>query len=248
MHYSKDSFPKELIELITNWSKALKIGKNDIAYYKQTDTVGSVTSLLVSTEDTTAVRMAYPIKEGDTKFPFDTSLFDFNMNFEFAVNTNALCTFWDQISKKNSNTSLEIVPLDSTFIPVSFMDNTGERISFQTQNAKRHMQYAIDYVLWVKTNFKITEFISNVEEDNVFQEMMKMHSADGAIYYHTPKGFILTLWPGLIKANKGDQVHIAIQDDPFHTDLFYVTYYVLKPKKHYRTETTLCCIQPKHLI
>ena len=245
VHYFKQPFSTELLELIVTWAKALKIGSNDLAYYRQTGEIGTVIGLLRSTQDIAGVRMAYPIKEGDTKFPFDTSLFGIQMDLELVVGINELSTFWEQFSKSERELNIESVATDLGQYPVSFVTNM-ERFPFMTQDLGT-VRYTVDYVFYAMSHFKTIEFF-DVTENEVFQDIMKLKSAEGSVYFQTPEGYILTVWPGLIKANKGDQVLITIKDDPFQSDTFYVCYTVTKPKKHYRTETVLRCIQPKHLI
>ena len=73
--YKRTNYLSSHLDELVKWAKLLKVGKNDIMFYKQTNGLASMFSFMMSIENISGVKWCEPLgidKSYNTKFPFNT--------------------------------------------------------------------------------------------------------------------------------------------------------------------------------
>lgn len=240
--FKRTNYLASHLDELTKWAKLLKVGKNDILFYKQCNGLASMFSFMMSIENISGVKWCEPlgIDVGyDAKFPFNSLQVNADDNITIIANTNALINY----IKENTSNQFKFYKNPMYDVDVVTM--------IEGNNSNLELLYRMRSVFYSKLTFEILPLLDqeslevfNITEDERFVQLMSQKASDGQGMFITPRGFLLTLWPSLVGMNKGDTVMIRIKKDLEYRDCYYCFIEVTKPKKYLKTISVTRFIQP----
>ena len=232
------------LDELVKWAKLLKVGKNDIMFYKQTNGLASMFSFMMSIENISGVKWCEPLgvdESYDAKFPFNTLKNNVDDDITIVANTNSLVNYL----KENEGYTNEFRFYKNAMYDIDVVTMIEGGVS------KLELLYRLRSKLYEKLMFEILPLLDqasvesfDITNDERFCQIMLQKAADGQGMFITPKGFLLTLWPSLVGMNKGDIVEIEIKKDLDYRDCYYCFIKVTKPKKYLKTISVTRFIQP----
>ena len=232
------------LDELVKWAKLLKVGKNDIMFYKQTNGLASMFSFMMSIENISGVKWCEPLgvdESYDVKFPFNTLKNNVDDDITIVANTNSLVNYL----KENEGYTNEFRFYKNAMYDIDVVTMIEGGVS------KLELLYRLRSKLYEKLMFEILPLLNqasvesfDITNDERFYQIMLQKAADGQGMFITPRGFLLTLWPSLVGMNKGDVVEIEIKKDLDYRDCYYCFIKVTKPKKYLKTISVTRFIQP----
>ena len=94
--YRRTNYLSSHLSDIVKWAKVLKVGKNDIMFYKQTNGLASMFSFMMSIENVSGVKWCEPLAvdgKYDAKSPFTTLKNHADDDITIVANTNSLVNY-----------------------------------------------------------------------------------------------------------------------------------------------------------
>ena len=94
--YKRTNYLSSHLDELVKWAKLLKVGKNDIMFYKQTNGLASMFSFMMSIENISGVKWCEPLgidESYDAKFPFNTLKNNADDDVTIVANTNSLVNY-----------------------------------------------------------------------------------------------------------------------------------------------------------
>ena len=242
--YRRTNYLSSHLSEIVKWAKVLKVGKNDIMFYKQTNGLASMFSFMMSIENISGVKWCEPLgvdESYDAKFPFNTLKNNAYEDITIVANTNSLVNYL----KENEGCTNEFRFYKNAMYDIDVVTMIEGGVS------RLELLYRLRNKLYGKLMFEILPLLDqepvesfDITNDERFSQIMLQKAADGQGMFITPKGFLLTLWPSLVGMNKGDFVEIEIKKDLEYRDCYYCFIKVTKPKKYMKTIAVTRFIQP----
>ena len=242
--YKRTNYLSSHLDELVKWAKLLKVGKNDIMFYKQTNGLASMFSFMMSIENISGVKWCEPLgidESYDAKFPFNTLKNNADDDVTIVVNTNSLVNYL----KENKDYTNEFRFYKNSMYDIDVVTMIEGGVS------RLELLYRLRSKLYEKLMFEILPLLDqepiesfDITNDEKFCQIMLQKAADGQEMFITPNGFLLTLWPSLVGMNKGDIVEIDIKKDLNYHDCYYCFIKVTKPKKYLKTISVIRFIQP----
>ena len=242
--YRRTNYLSSHLSEIVKWAKVLKVGKNDIMFYKQTNGLASMFSFMMSIENISGVKWCEPLgvdESYDAKFPFNALKNNADEDITIVANTNSLINYL----KENEGCTNEFRFYKNAMYDIDVVTMIEGSVS------RLELLYRLRNKLYGKLMFEILPLLDqepiesfDITNDERFCQIMLQKAADGQGMFITPKGFLLTLWPSLVGMNKGDIVEIEIKKDLEYRDCYYCFIKVTKPKKYMKTIAVTRFIQP----
>ena len=242
--YKRTNYLSSHLDELVKWAKLLKVGKNDIMFYKQTNGLASMFSFMMSIENISGVKWCEPLgidDSYDAKFPFNTLKNNADDDVTIVANTNSLVNYL----KENKDYTNEFRFYKNSMYNIDVVTMIEGGVS------RLELLYRLRSKLYEKLMFEILPLLDqepvecfDMTNDEKFCQIMLQKAADGQEMFITPSGFLLTLWPSLVGMNKGDIVEIEIKKDLNYHDCYYCFIKVTKPKKYLKTISVIRFIQP----
>ncbi len=242
--YKRINYLSSHLDELVKWAKLLKVGKNDIMFYKQTNGLASMFSFMMSIENISGVKWCEPLgidESYDAKFPFNTLKNNADDDVTIVANTNSLVNYL----KENKDYTNEFRFYKNSMYDIDVVTMIEGGVS------RLELLYRLRSKLYEKLMFEILPLLDqkpvesfDITNDEKFCQIMLQKAADGQEMFITPSGFLLTLWPSLVGMNKGDIVEIEIKKDLSYNDCYYCFIKVTKPKKYLKTISVIRFIQP----
>lgn len=242
--YKRTNYLSSHLDELVKWAKLLKVGKNDIMFYKQTNGLASMFSFMMSIENISGVKWCEPLgidESYDAKFPFNTLKNNADDDVTIVANTNSLVNYL----KENKDYTNEFRFYKNSMYDIDVVTMIEGGVS------RLELLYRLRSKLYEKLMFEILPLLDqesiesfDITNDEKFCQIMLQKAADGQEMFITPSGFLLTLWPSLVGMNKGDIVEIEIKKDLSYHDCYYCFIKVTKPKKYLKTISVIRFIQP----
>ena len=242
--YKRTNYLSSHLDELVKWAKLLKVGKNDIMFYKQTNGLASMFSFMMSIENISGVKWCEPLgidDSYDAKFPFNTLKNNADDDVTIVANTNSLVNYL----KENKDYTNEFRFYKNSMYDIDVVTMIEGGVS------RLELLYRLRSKLYEKLMFEILPLLDqesiesfDITNDEKFCQIMLQKAADGQEMFITPSGFLLTLWPSLVGMNKGDIVEIEIKKDLSYHDCYYCFIKVTKPKKYLKTISVIRFIQP----
>lgn len=242
--YKRTNYLSSHLDELVKWAKLLKVGKNDIMFYKQTNGLASMFSFMMSIENISGVKWCEPLgidESYDAKFPFNTLKNNADDDVTIVANTNSLVNYL----KENKDYTNEFRFYKNSMYDIDVVTMIEGGVS------RLELLYRLRSKLYEKLMFEILPLLDqesiesfDITNDEKFCQIMLQKAADGQEMFITPSGFLLTLWPSLVGMNKGDVVEIEIKKDLSYHDCYYCFIKVTKPKKYLKTISVIRFIQP----
>ena len=242
--YKRTNYLSSHLDELVKWAKLLKVGKNDIMFYKQTNGLASMFSFMMSIENISGVKWCEPLgidDSYDAKFPFNTLKNNADDDVTIVANTNSLVNYL----KENKDYTNEFRFYKNSMYDIDVVTMIEGAVS------RLELLYRLRSKLYEKLMFEILPLLDqesiesfDITNDEKFCQIMLQKAADGQEMFITPSGFLLTLWPSLVGMNKGDIVEIEIKKDLSYHDCYYCFIKVTKPKKYLKTISVIRFIQP----
>ena len=242
--YKRTNYLSSHLDELVKWAKLLKVGKNDIMFYKQTNGLASMFSFMMSIENISGVKWCEPLgidESYDAKFPFNTLKNNADDDVTIVANTNSLVNYL----KENKDYTNEFRFYKNSMYDIDVVTMIEGGVS------RLELLYRLRSKLYEKLMFEILPLLDqepiesfDITNDEKFCQIMLQKAADGQEMFITPSGFLLTLWPSLVGMNKGDIVEIEIKKDLNYHDCYYCFIKVTKPKKYLKTISVIRFIQP----
>ena len=242
--YKRTNYLSSHLDELVKWAKLLKVGKNDIMFYKQTNGLASMFSFMMSIENISGVKWCEPLgidDSYDAKFPFNTLKNNADDDVTIVANTNSLVNYL----KENKDYTNEFRFYKNSMYDIDVVTMIEGGVS------RLELLYRLRSKLYEKLMFEILPLLDqepiesfDITNDEKFCQIMLQKAADGQEMFITPSGFLLTLWPSLVGMNKGDIVEIEIKKNLSYNDCYYCFIKVTKPKKYLKTISVIRFIQP----